>query len=512
MRTCLLLFTLCALLPTPARCGGYSTTITNFNRAGDQVARFDVDGNSLDAHDGAIAIFDKTYYLYGTSYACGFVWQQPGAPFCGFKSYSSTDLVHWKDNGFLFDAATPQWQNRCDGNTTGCFRPHVIYNARTGKYVLWFNATDNVSDYHVLTSTSPIGPFTQVADPLLAVNADRPPGGNNGDETLFADDDGRAYIAYTDWATGHGSIVVELLNADYTSGSGHYARTETSATEAPALFKYRGRYYVTYSDPNCGYCGSTGTSYMTADSPLGPWSAGTKISMDSCGGQPSFVSAIPSPSGVSLLYGSDLWNNGNHNEGQANYYWATLNFDRHGEIQPMACEDTVNVPMSVGKAGAYREKPDVDSASGLDGFSLWCDIGGPVQRSQSFVATKTGELTGVTFTTFQSGKPNAGLEVDIYASKNSLPVGSPLSTTIVDASAIAWAPNGVSIHPNVHVDAGQEYAIVLKSSTTSGCYGFAYSDTHPYRQASEAFSANGGVKFTVETNRSARFETAMEYW
>lgn len=41
------------------------------------------------------------------------------------------------------------------------------------------------------------------------------------------------------------------------------------------MFRRGDRYYVTYSDPNCGYC-TTGTSYLTAPSPLGPWTgAGT---------------------------------------------------------------------------------------------------------------------------------------------------------------------------------------------------------------------------------------------
>jgi hypothetical protein len=57
-------------------------------------------------------------------------------------------------------------------------------------------------------------------------------------------------------------------------------------TEAPCLMKRNNLYYVLYSNPNCGYC-ATGTSYKTAASPLVPWSGGTKISVNSCGGQPS---------------------------------------------------------------------------------------------------------------------------------------------------------------------------------------------------------------------------------
>src|SRR5690242_10397070 len=73
-----------------------SSVVVNFNRAGGQVVRFDVRGNAVDAHDGEIRFFGGAYYLYGTSYDCGYQWQYNG-PFCGFKVYSSTDLVHWVD-------------------------------------------------------------------------------------------------------------------------------------------------------------------------------------------------------------------------------------------------------------------------------------------------------------------------------------------------------------------------------------------------------------------------------
>jgi hypothetical protein len=98
-----------------------AATSVNFDKDGHQVARFSTVGDAIDAHDGEIALFNGTYYLYGTSYDCGFAWGDKKAPFCGFKSYSSTDMVNWTDRGFLFDAQTPVWQTRCNGKTYGCF-------------------------------------------------------------------------------------------------------------------------------------------------------------------------------------------------------------------------------------------------------------------------------------------------------------------------------------------------------------------------------------------------------
>jgi hypothetical protein len=251
------------VLAAPAHAAPFTPVIDNSG------LRFDTTGAALDAHDGEIRRFGDRYWLYGTSYDCGFEWQRPGSPFCGFRAYSSPDLVHWTDEGPLFDAATPAWQSRCDGASYGCYRPHVAYNPQTRRYVLWINAYDVPQGYHVFESATPAGPFTERAVPHLAVNGGIPPGVNNGDHELFVDRDGSAYLVYTDWRRG-GDIVVERLDDRWLDGTGQFVRLDVRATEAPSMFRRGERYYITLSDPNCGYC-ATGTSYLTADSPLGPW-------------------------------------------------------------------------------------------------------------------------------------------------------------------------------------------------------------------------------------------------
>ncbi|GAA2355540.1 hypothetical protein Cme02nite_48210 [Catellatospora methionotrophica] len=493
--------------PAPQAGAAHTTTITNFDAAGNQVIRFDTAGNAVDAHDGDLALFGGAYYLYGTSYDCGYRWNGAGSPFCGFKVYSSPDLVHWTDRGQLFDATTATWQTRCNGNTYGCYRPHVVYNATTGRYVLWINSYDNVSGFHVFTSTQPTGPFTQVADPAVAVNSGPPASGlKNGDHDTFVDDDGTAYLAYTDWVSG-GGIVVERLNASYLSGTGSFVRVTPSATEAPALFKRNGNYYLTYSDPNCGYCSGTGTSYRTATSPLGTWSGGTNISPNSCGGQPSFVTPISLTSGTAYLYGSDLWNNAAPNEALANFYWAPLTFSGTA-ISPMTCQNTVTLPLTTGAAGAQDPIADLDQHDGVTGFRRWADIG-PVSRIQTFVPSRSGTLTSASLTTFQTGSPNAGLTFDIYlASASFQPTGSPLYTVTVPAASIGWSPRAVTVNPDISVTAGTRYGIVARSTTTSGLYGWAFNENAPYPSGGSAYKNSGG-SWTAETNRSLKFQTTV---
>lgn len=502
---------LAALAPATAKPNnGIKTTITNFDSKGAQVTRFDTDGNAVDAHDGQIAFFEGVYYLYGTSYDCGFVWQKPNAPFCGFKCYSSTDLVHWKDLGFLFNAATPEWQARCNGNTYGGYRPKVVYNASTHRYVMWFNAYDNSSGYHAFTSATPFGPFTPVADPVVAANKGVPPGLNNGDQALFVDDDGVGYIAYTDWRTG-GGIVIERLTPDYLTGTGDYIRTTKTGTEAPSLFKRNGIYYLTYSDPNCGYCGGTGTSYMRAKSPLGDWEPGGKISPDSAGGQPSFVEPIETKTGTVYLYGSDLWNNGARNEALANFYWAPLSFAPDGSINQLTAENTCTLALAVGAAGRQQKIADLDRTGGVDGYRTHADIAGNIARSQSFVAGRTGILTSISYTTFQIGDPNADLELAIYkADTQHRPAGPALFQTSIPAASVGWSARNVTVQPNIPVSWSERYAIVVKSGTSSGAYGFAYNDAHPYVEGVECYSNDSGATWTVEKNRTAKFVTTVK--
>lgn len=121
-------FLLPVLLAATASC----ITLPNYNY------RLDTNGNLLDSHDGKLYYFENKYYFYGTAYSCGFRWRTSNftSPFCGFKSYSSTDLLTWEDEGFLFDAQTEYWQTAC-ADVAACFRPKVLKNPNATEYTIW---------------------------------------------------------------------------------------------------------------------------------------------------------------------------------------------------------------------------------------------------------------------------------------------------------------------------------------------------------------------------------------
>jgi hypothetical protein len=482
----------------------YQTTITNSNAAGQQVTRYDTAGNAVDAHDGDLAVFDGVYYLYGTSYDCGYRLQVVGTRFCGFKTYSSTDLAHWTDRGFLFDASTPLWQNRCSPPAYGCYRPHVVYNASTQRYVLWINGYDNLSGYHVFTAPTPTGPFTEQPEPQLAMQGTGP-GFNNGDMDLFVDTNSVGYLAYTDIRNGHRQVV-EQLTSSYTSGTGQYAVVGAQGAEAPSLFRRGGSYYHV-SGNTCPYC-SARTDARTASNPFGPWSAPVTLNSNSCDGQPSFVAEIPTTSGTAYLYGVDRWNSGQPNQALANYFWVPLAFGATGGVQPFSCPATVTLDLATGAPGAQEPVPDLDQHSGVAGFRTHCDIKSDWSRLQSFVPAGTGLLTSASLTSFRNGA-SGDLVIDVVAVNSGLqPVGAPLHTTTVPRESVGWSPRKVMVSPNVRVTAGVRYALLARSASTSGCYGFGYNDAAPYPGGGSAYRPGSGG-WIAESGRALKFHTSV---
>ena len=483
---------------------GSSQTLRNFDRDGHQLTRFDRKGNAIDAHDGKLSFFNGTYYLYGTSYNCGFEWGNKRAPFCGFKVYTSSDLHQWKDEGFLFDAQSSTWQSRCDGKTYGCFRPHVVFNARTQRYVLWINVYDNRVGYRVFTATTPTGPFQEEKEPTLAINSDVPVAGlNNGDQDLFVDTDGTAYLAYMDWRT-KGSIAIEKLSDDYLTGTGTVVRSVTDGrTEAPSLFQRQGTYYLVYSDPNCGYCSGTGASYRTAKFPLGPWSAGVTISNDSCGGQPSFVSEIPVHGMPTYLFGVDLWNHGAKNEAQANFYWAPLTFAPDHSIKPIICNQSVSLSSERSSPTQQRVKEEPD-------FRTRCEIAQSTARGQVFTAWKNGSLDELNIATFKTGYPDAPLTVTIDKTDEAGGTAGPaLWSQDLPGDTLPWGAVTVRLRPHIPVRKGETYRMVLKSSTATGCYGDAFTGDEPARRNGAEVSRDGGLTFSRESGTSLRYDLAI---
>lgn len=212
--------------------------------------RTDVNGQIVDAHDGRISQFNGVFYWYGTAYGNTSGFQRSNF----YQCYSSTDLVQWKKEGSLL-------QNPPSGVY---YRPHVVYNAKTKNYVLWYNWYAQLWDgkFGVAVSTSPTGPFKIVnSDVKVANSAD-----GVGDFGLFVDDDGTAYLAYNTINGHRGSV--ERLSSDYLSSTLENGGFLTEDCEAGAMFKREGKYYL-LTDKTCCFCTQgSGARVYVSNNPL----------------------------------------------------------------------------------------------------------------------------------------------------------------------------------------------------------------------------------------------------
>lgn len=213
-------------------------------------SRTDTDGSIIDAHDGRIVKFGDKFYWYGTAYegTSGF------ARTHYFQCYSSSDLMTWKKEGKLVENLPSGYY----------YRPHVIYNKKTKKYVLWYNWYPVLWDgkFGVAVSDTPTGPFKIVDDDVKVQNSKY----GVGDFGLFVDDDNTAYIAYNTIEGHKGSI--EKLSSDYRKSTFENSGFITEGCEAGAIFKRNGIYYM-LTDYTCCFCTEgSGVRVYVSDNPM----------------------------------------------------------------------------------------------------------------------------------------------------------------------------------------------------------------------------------------------------
>ena len=227
----------------------------------------DTEGNLIDCHEGHLLRIEKTFYWYGRAYKGNVdgIFGEKGAKFrCGLTCYSSTDLVTWTKRGVILAVPESGWL------TQGTWhRPRVLFNAATGRYVLWyFMFPDGTPGYFtavVATSTSPTGPFTVRTGPGFRVS---------GDLALFQDRDGKGYLC----TEVKRQILVRRLTEDFLDVTGEptVALKEGGNHEGSSMILYKGKYLVAGSgveglDP-------TETVVAVADHPMGPYTYQGRIS------------------------------------------------------------------------------------------------------------------------------------------------------------------------------------------------------------------------------------------
>jgi hypothetical protein len=288
----------------------------------------DTEGNAINAHGGGIMYHKGTYYWYG-EYKVGktilpswATWECDRTDVTGVSCYSSKDLLNWKFEGLALKAV-PDDPNHDLHPSKVCERPKVIYNKKTKKFVMWIHAES--ADYSmaaagVAVSDRPEGPFEYIG-------SFRPNETMSRDQTLFVDDDGTAYQFSS--SENNQTLHINRLTDDYLRPDGTYVRRFVDkAREAPAVFKYDGKYYMLSS-------GSTGwdpnqAELAVADSIMGEWTVlgnpCTGIDADKTFyGQSTYVIPVNAKKGQFIAC-FDMWKK--KDLADSRYIWLPLKIDK----------------------------------------------------------------------------------------------------------------------------------------------------------------------------------------
>lgn len=205
--------------------------------------------------DPFIMLYDGVYYAYGTS--------SPE----GIRVFVSDNMKTWSDpekgQKKLALHKEDVWADR------GFWAPEVYFI--NGRFYMYYTGNESIC---VATSDSPLGPFTEeVKKPMLENE-------KSIDNSLFIDDDGKAYLFFDRFNDGLNIWVAELtpdlLNIKpetmhkCIAVSQEWERVKGRVNEGPFVMKHNGVYYMTYSG-NDFRSQNYGLGFATATDIMGKW-------------------------------------------------------------------------------------------------------------------------------------------------------------------------------------------------------------------------------------------------
>ena len=322
-------------------------------------------GEHINAHGGGILCYDNTFYWFGEHKG-----ERSSSAFVGVTCYSSKDLVNWKYEGVALSVEDDPESEI----TRGCVleRPKVIYNKKTGKFVMWFHLELKGRGYSaaraaVAVSDNVTGPYKylgsgRVNPGVLAQNVseedlasleglpeleswtpewldavkkglyykrDFEGGQMSRDMTLYVDDDGKAYHIYA--SEENLTLNIAELSDDYLSHSGKYVRVApTGHNEAPSIFKRNGTYWMITS--GCTGWAPNAARMFSASDIMGPWTQypnpcrGEKSEI-TYGGQSTYILPVPGKKDL-YIFMADIWRPAHPID--ARYIWLPIQFGEDG--------------------------------------------------------------------------------------------------------------------------------------------------------------------------------------
>ena len=260
----------------------------------------DKDGKAINAHGSCIVYHGGSYYWFGED--------RTKSVSNGVSCYKSANLYDWERTGL---ALATQGEMRDDKNDIApgrlMERPKVAYNPTSKKWVMWSHWEDGTGYGEARAC---VAVSDKIEGPYSLYKTFRPNAHDSRDQTLFVDDDGKAYhFGSTDMNT---NMNVAQLRPDYLEPSDNETKIlKGQKCEAPAIFKVGDIYYGLFSGCT-GWAPNPGRTAYTFDI-LGDWTYdGTNFAVDkgkrtTYDSQSAYVFKVEGKENA-YVYVGDRWN------------------------------------------------------------------------------------------------------------------------------------------------------------------------------------------------------------
>ncbi len=328
----------------------------------------DTAGNNLYSQGGGVLTVGSTYYWYGVNYAGAATYsanptnQNTNTNFVAVTTYSSTDLATWKFEGNALTYASMAAKLTMTQDTW-IGRVGAAYNAATKKYVIvgQYLGTPDTQQFFA-SSDTPNGAFTVKGTQASISNVTND---NCGDQAIFNDDDGRAYILCSSLNGRSNVYVVPLRPADFLAAQPATRIYNGAGREGNAMFKYNGRYYACASDLH-GWNASH-TYCISATNVLGPYS--TELVMGNTDLDFSHVTqtglffTVKGSTQSTVVFGGDRWSDFAGN-GIGYNQWMPLTFEGSAPSMQSLSEWSINPTTgtwTVGPGNNYALNPSFEA-------------------------------------------------------------------------------------------------------------------------------------------------------
>jgi Glycosyl hydrolases family 43 len=275
----------------------------------------DTKGEIINAHGGGVIYANGTYYWFGE--------KRGRSASEGVNVYSSKDLYKWNYEGL----ALAQDQNDTLSDIArGCVmeRPKVLYNEKTGKYVMYFHLELRGQGYRA--ARAGVAVSDKVTGPYTFVSSFRPNGNMSRDMTLYKDDDGSAYLMYS--SRENYDLRLVKLSDDFLNVTTQDQLLFANHREAPAVLKYKGKYHLITS--GCTGWDPNKASLHIASSMWGPWVESNINPMKgenankTFNGQSTYILPIQGKKDA-FVFLADQWNPKNLKDSR--YLWLPVQFE-----------------------------------------------------------------------------------------------------------------------------------------------------------------------------------------